>query len=109
MAQRSINDVDYTADPVQVDRVAETVQGQAHVPAPPASGEVDVKEVFIKTDTVIVDPNHELAVQVLPEGDNTGFEPPAAAALSGKRPEDVFGAAEASEVDETVPAEQEWS
>lgn len=112
MALHSIEDANYD-ETVVVKKVEETVQGQAQTVREPDKGEVPVHEVRIKTDTVIVDPHHELAVQVLPEGSTVGVTPPIATALDGPTAEDVFasegedadqGDADKSAADETVPA-----
>lgn len=64
---RSINDVSYDeATTLKADR--EVVQGQPQAKqSEPDDGKVTVNESSFQADTQILDPNHELAVQV-PEG-----------------------------------------
>lgn len=67
MSVRSIEEVKYD-EAASAETVAETVQGQPQsAPREPDTGEVAVNESRLKVDQAILDPNHELAVQV-PEG-----------------------------------------
>lgn len=64
---RSINDVNYD-EPTEFKADREVVQGQPQSKErQPDDGKVTVNESRFAADTVILDPNHELAVQI-PEG-----------------------------------------
>ena len=94
MAEHSIDDVNYDEATSKV-VVDETVQGQPQAkPRDLDDGKVTVRETAIKLDTVILDPNHPLAVQV-PEGigaDTTGDPNPLADAFAAGTAEDQFAA-----------------
>lgn len=99
---KSIDDANYD-NAVTVDAVDEKVKGQSQTVREPDNGEVTVNEVRVTTDQVIVDPHHELAVQVLPEGSSVGVLPPVGQGFAeGKSALDVFGG-DADDADETVP------
>lgn len=96
MAEHSINDVNYDEATTKV-VVEETVQGQPQAkPRELDDGKVTVSETSIKLDTVILDPNHELAVQV-PEGvgaTSTDRPNPLADAFAAGTAEEQFAAAD---------------
>jgi len=101
---KSIDDANYDAA-VEVEKVDETVQGQAQTVREPDDGKVTVDEVRVNTDQVIVDPHHELAVQVLPEGVHTATTVAGRGFEEGKSPLDVFGG-DADSADPTVPVKE---
>lgn len=104
MAQHSINDVNYD-EATTKNVVSEEVQGQPQSAArEPDDGKVQVSEVSVQLDTVILDPNHELAVQI-PEGvgaTSTDRPNPLADALAVGTPEEQFG--NAAKIETTKPA-----
>lgn len=95
MAANSIDDVNYD-EAMTKQVVAEEVQGQPQsAPREPDAGKVQVSEVSVQTDTVILDPNHPLAVQV-PEGIGataTDRPNPLAEALDSGTAEEQFASA----------------
>lgn len=95
MAEHSINDVNYD-EAVSTNVVDEEVQGQPQAkPRPLDDGKVQVQETSVKLDQPILDPNHDLAVQV-PEGigaTSTDRPNPLADAFAAGAPEDQFAAA----------------
>lgn len=93
MALRSIHDADYD-EATTLERVEEEVQGQPQTARDLDDGKVTIRETRFAADTVIVDPNHELAVQVLPEGSTVGIEPSLVEAWRAGTPEDQFAAAD---------------
>jgi FKBP-type peptidyl-prolyl cis-trans isomerase 2 len=104
MALKSINEANYD-EATTFDRVEEEVQGQPQTTRDPDDGKVTIRETRFVGDTQIVDPNHPLAVQVLPEGSTVGVEPALAAAWNEGTPEEQFGGkSEPKEVTPTVPA-----
>jgi len=92
MAVHSINDVSYDK-PGSTSVVKETVAGQPQAkPRPLDDGKVQVSETSVQLDTVVLDPNSELAVQV-PEGvgaTTVGDPNPLAAALEAGTPEEQY-------------------
>jgi hypothetical protein len=104
MALNSIHDADYN-EATTYDKVEEEVQGQPQTTREPDDGKVTIRETRFVGDTQIVDPNHELAVQVLPEGSTVGVQPPNAEAWGRGTPEEQFGGpSDPKEVTQTVPA-----
>lgn len=110
MALKSIDDANYD-EATTFDRVEEEVQGQPQTTREPDDGKVTIRETRFVADTVIVDPNHELAVQVLPEGSTVGVEPGVASTWSLGTPEEQLakesgGDADPKAVTQTVPAKE---
>lgn len=110
MALKSIDEANYD-EATTFDRVDEKVQGQPQTTRDPDDGEVTIRETRFVADTVIVDPNHELAVQVLPEGSTVGVEPGGAAIWNRGTPEEQLakengGDADPKEVTSTVPQKE---
>jgi len=110
MALKSIHDANYD-EATTFERVEEEVQGQPQTTREPDDGKVTIRETRFAADTVIVDPNHELAVQVLPEGSTVGVEPGNASVWGEGTPEEQFakesgGDADPKEVSPTVPVSE---
>lgn len=107
MALKSIHDANYD-EATTFERVEEEVQGQPQTVREPDDGKVTIRETRFVGDTQIVDPNHELAVQVLPEGSTVGVQPPNAEAWGQGTPEEQFaqGDVDPKDVSPTVPAKE---
>lgn len=105
MAEHSISDVSYEKATSKVS-VDEVVQGQPQAkPRDLDEGKVRVQETHVKLDTVILDPNHELAVQV-PEGvgaTSTDRPNPLADAFEAGTPEEQFAGSPASSEPRKAP------
>lgn len=107
MALKSIHDANYD-EATTFEQVEEEVQGQPQTVREPDDGKVTVRETRFQADTQIVDPNHPLAVQVLPEGSTVGVQPPNADTWGLGTPEEQLaeGDVDPKEVSPTVPAKE---